>query len=208
MLLLTFLLAGIRIYRDITVEGKLMEIKKYNEKYREDVQLVCKMTGPGECMTDEKIAAYIVNTYCNYYIDNEAENCFVLTDDDDIARGYIICCSDFGKFRKGFKKYLPVIKANAGKNIFEVYGEFLGTMLFSRSYPAHMHIDINYEFTGKGNGTKLLNELISHLKSKNVKGLMLIVGEGNQEAISFYKKNGFDTLLKAFGARIMGMKLS
>lgn len=185
-----------------------MEIKKYSEKYREDVRLVCMKTGPLECMTDEKVAAYIVNTYCNYYIDNEADNCFVLTDDDDRAKGYIICCSDFKNYKKGFKKYYPIIKANAGKSIVEVYAEYMGLMMFSHRYPAHMHIDLLDDFTGKGSGTIMINTLIDHLKEKGVKGLMLIAGEGNEPAIRFYKRNGFHTLLRAFGGRIMGIRLN
>lgn len=184
-----------------------MEIKEYSDKYKSQVQYTCKLTGPDNCFTDEKVGTYIVNTYCNYYIENEPENCFVLVDENDDAQGYILCSSDIKKFKSGFKKYLPIIKANAGKSIKEVYGEFIGTLVFSVAYPAHMHIDINYDYTGHGDGTKMLKRLFEHLKSKNVKGLMLIVGSGNTEAIRFYKRNGFKVLFQGFDGTVMGIKL-
>lgn len=184
-----------------------MDIKNYNDKYKSQVQYTCMATGPDNCFTDEKTGTYIVNTYCNYFIENEPENCFVLVDEDDNAKGYILCSSDIKKFKSGFKKYLPIIKANAGESIKEVYGEFLGTLFFSLFYPAHMHIDINPGYTGNGDGTKMLKRLIEHLKSKRVKGLMLIAGTGNTEAIKFYKRNGFKILFQGFGGTVMGIKL-
>ena len=80
--------------------------------------------------------------------------------------------------------------------------------LLSGKYPAHMHIDIDSGYTGGGNGTAMVNLLLSHLKSLNVKGVMLIAGSANTGAVRFYKRFGFKTLLKACGAQIRGLKFS
>ena len=180
-----------------------MEIKKYEEKYRTDVQDICIMTGPASAATDRKVHDYIVNMYCNYYIDNQAENCFVLVDENDKARGYILCCESYKEFRTGIKKYMKIIRKTGLMNTIESYGETLCNALFSRNYPAHMHIDIDYELNGKGYGSKMITMLFEHLKVKGVRGIMLVVGAGNTEAIGFYKKHGFSAKIKAFGAVVM-----
>ncbi|MBR4452271.1 MAG: GNAT family N-acetyltransferase [Clostridia bacterium] len=184
-----------------------MNIKNYDEKYREQVRYICKSTGPAEALTDEKTAAYIVNSYCNYYIDNEPDSCFVLTDDSDRAVGYILCSKNYMEYASKFGKYYDTVRKNAGINIVEVKAEHLVLKFFSEKYPAHLHIDILDEYTGHGSGTLLMNTLLSHLKSEGVKAVMLIVGSGNKPAVRFYKRNGFKVLISAFGGTVMGLKL-
>ena len=184
-----------------------MKIENFEEKYRERVRFVCLSTGPDDALTNSRIGAYIENTYCNYYIDNEPENCFVLTDDDDNAVGYILCAKDYKAYSRCFGKYFGIIRKNAGINLIEVIAEQLVLKLFSRKYPAHLHIDILDGYTGQGSGSLLMNRLITCLRSEGVPAVMLIVGSGNTQAIRFYKRNGFTVLVHAFGATVMGLKL-
>lgn len=182
-------------------------IKNYDEKYRDRIQFICKSTGPEKALTDSKTAAYILNSYCNYYIDNEPENCFVLTDDDDNAVGYILCAEDYSAYSRKFAPYFKTVRKNAGICLAEVIAEHFVLKVFSEKYPAHLHIDILDGYTGKGSGTELLSKLKQHLKEKGVSSVMLIVGSGNKSAIRFYKRNGFSVLLSAFGGTVMGLDL-
>lgn len=184
-----------------------MEIKNYNPKYKEQIQQVCINTGPIEASTNIKVRETILNTYCNYYIEQEPENSFALVDENDDAQGYIFSAPDFKKYRKGIKPYLKKVKETAGLGILEAYAELIGTGFFSIRYPAHMHIDINEGFRGNGNGSAMVNTLFEHLRSKGVKGVMLIVGTGNKRGINFYKKNGFHKLFITKDGTIMGRKL-
>ena len=184
-----------------------MKVVSYNDKYREQVQQVCLLTGPLDAPTNKRVGDYILNNYCNYYIEMESENCFALVDDNDNAVGYILCAENYKKYRAGYKPYYEIVKKNAGKDLIEVRAEQAVLRFFSRRYPAHLHIDMLDEYTGKGSGSELMNTLLSHLKSKGVIGVMLIVGTGNEAAVRFYKRNGFKVLVSAFGGTVMGLQL-
>lgn len=174
-------------------------IKKFEEKYRADVQHICLETGPGDSFTNPRVGDYILSTYCNYYLDNEAENCFVLVDEDiDKAVGYILCCSDFRKYENGIKKYFKSFSEAGFSNAMECRGELLAHKLFSLNYPAHLHINLNENYRNGGNGTKLIQTLLEELKAKDVKGISLICDYSNKGAIKFYKKNGFSAGLNMF----------
>ena len=85
--------------------------------------------------------------------------------------------------------------------------EMTGHSLFCKKYPAHLHIDILDVCQGQGVGTRLVNELKNHLKSKNVPALMLSCGGDNTMAVKFYKKNNFKVVKNLAGSYIMGIEL-
>ena len=78
---------------------------------------------------------------------------------------------------------------------------------FSGRYPAHLHIDLLDDYTGKGSGSLLMKAQLENLTAKKVPGVMLIVGSGNKKAIRFYRRHGFRTLISLFGGTVMGRKL-
>lgn len=177
----------------------MVRIEKYNSKYKEDVRAVCINTGPKTALTEQKVHDYILFTYCDYYIEQEPDNVFVLVDESDKAQGYIFCAEDFKKYSKGFKSYLKKVRHTGLKNYLEAFGEVFVYSLYSKKYPAHLHIDLNDQFRGGGNGSKMMEALTAQMKSKGVRGIMLIVGTENKRGINFYQKNGFD-ILRRFGS--------
>lgn len=184
-----------------------MRIAPFSEENREQVQRVCLETGPGEALTNPAVAAYILNDYCNYYIDNEPENCFVLLDESGAAVGYIICAENYREYRRRFAPYAEIIKKNAGISRIETVAEQIAMRFFSGRYPAHLHIDLLDDYTGKGSGSLLMKAQLENLTAKKVPGVMLIVGSGNKKAIRFYRRHGFRTLISLFGGTVMGRKL-
>ena len=90
---------------------------------------------------------------------------------------------------------------------FMAVGEMAAHFLYSKKYPAHLHIDILDVCQGQGVGTRLMNELKNHLKSKNVPALMLSCGGDNTMAVKFYKKNSFKVVKNLAGSYIMGIDL-
>ncbi len=174
-------------------------IKRYEEKYRADVQHICLETGPGDSFTDKRVGDYILSTYCNYYLDNEAENCFILVDEEtDKAVGYILCCPDFKRFEKGIKKYFKSFSETGFENAMECRTELIAHKIFSPLYPAHLHINLNENYRNGGYGTKLIQTLLEELKAQEVKGISLICDYSNKSAIRFYRKNGFVTGFNMF----------
>ena len=62
-----------------------------------------------------------------------------------------------------------------------------------RKYEMNYDIDDNYQRMGLG--SLLISTLKSHLHSKGIKNMMMVCGEDNDLAISFYRKNGFKDLI-------------
>ncbi len=185
----------------------MVEIRRFEEKYIEGVRQVCVNTGPAEAKTDPAEREKLLAVYCDYYCEKEPQNVFVLVDETDTAQGYIFCAENARTYRKGFAPYMQILRKYGIGSCVIPLGEQFIYGFFSKKYPAHLHIDINADFTGNGNGTKMMTALLEHLKSKGTKGVMLIVGSHNTAAIRFYKRNGFKILCSLFGGTAMAKEL-
>lgn len=185
-----------------------MSIRKYNIKDRQNVQDVCLYCDGYENYRPDTIN-FLLSTYCDYYIENEPENCFVAVNENDEAVGYIICAEDFNRFFEIFtNKYLSKIPPEDKNNRY--YAE-MSTVLhekYKEEYPAHLHIDIMENYQRMGLGHQLMNALISHLKEKNIKGIMLTVSPQNPKGVAFYKKYGFSIIEEVPDNIVFGMKLA
>ncbi len=167
-----------------------MTIRPYEEKDRENVRYIC-LNSDGPCDADEKGQHFLLTTYCDYYIEKEPHNCFVLADENDRAVGYILCAEDFDRFREIFlREFMPRL---ADEPVHSRYAEE-STVLhrqFKDEYPAHLHIDLLPEAQGQGYGPKLMQTLFSHLHEKNCRGIMWCVWMHNEGAQRFYERMGF-----------------
>ena len=180
----------------------MVSVKKYEPKYADDVRTVCINTAPKKAKTDKNMHDFIIFTFCDYYIEQEPDNVFVLVDEEtDTAQGYVFGADNFWSYIKKMKPYLKKVKQTGMEYYKDAIGEILGHAIFSLRYPAHLHIDINEPYRGNGNGSKMISTLTAHMKSKGTKSIMLIVGTSNKRGINFYKKNGFKILcaLKSSG---------
>lgn len=180
-------------------------IRAYDKKDRERVREICLKNA--DCAyAPEDTKKYILLMYCDYYIEQEPENCFVAVDDDDNAVGYIICAENYEEYAKTFQRvYLPQADAISLKRFVEARLDLLSHSMFKSIYPAHFHIDIDEEHQREGLGSLLVSTLTVHLKHKGLSGMMLVCGADNQQAINFYKKNGFKTLLTTKVGRAMAL---
>lgn len=180
-------------------------IRPYAQRDKERVRQICLKNA--DCLyAPEDTKKYILLMYCDYYIEQEPENCFVAVDDNDNAVGYIICAQDYGKYAKTFReKYLPQADAISSRRFVEARLDLLSHSMFQSVYPAHFHIDIDEEYQHKGLGSLLISALRMHLKARNIGGMMMVCGADNQQAINFYKKNGFKTLLTTKVGRAMAL---
>ncbi len=183
-----------------------MEIKRYEEKYKEDVHFVC-LNSEGPCKAKKRKQNFLLTTYCDYFIEKEGNNCFVAVDENDRAIGYVLCTENYDNFKKVFRKeYLPRFRK------YEII--FRNTAVLStffqskhkKEYPAHMHIDILPEYQRMGLGHKLMDALCENLKSKGVKGVCLTMWAGNKKGGNFYKKYGFTLLETKFATEVYAIK--
>lgn len=169
------------------------KIRKFEEKDYKDVQYVC-LHCEDEPEDPPFLQEFVLHTFCDYYIDNEPHNCFVL-DHNGKAVGYIICAENYDTYKSIFdEKYLPL-----NRHISEAYYNSAknSTVLqekYKNEYPAHLHINLAPQYHHKGYGTQLIKELCLHLHKKGVPGVMLTVTNKNTNGINFYKKCGFTFL--------------
>lgn len=185
----------------------MINIRKYQDKDKEYLRDICIKTSklPVGTETERK---FLMLMYNDYYTEVEGRNCFVAVDENDVPVGYILCAEDFNSYARTFRKvYLPEIKKLGMKYYFMAVAEMAGHKLFSKKYPAHLHIDILDVCQGQGVGTRLVNELKAHLQSKKVPALMLSCGGDNTMAVKFYKKNNFKVVKNLAGSYIMGIDL-
>ena len=177
----------------------------------ENVEYVCRMTAGDIACTNEKIGNAIAKTFSTYYICECCESCFVLANENDNAVGYILCEPNYKRFRKLFRqKYIPLISEIHKKNGRDAWFLPIPYSIFGKKYPAHLHIDILPEYQNMGFGSKLIEILLSELKSQGVKGVMLTANFENYGAIRVYKRLGFKTVVssKNLNGIIMAKNLS
>lgn len=132
--------------------------------------------------------------YCDYYVENEISNCFVLTDEFDRPVGYVLCSSDYEQYKKGFEPYLKEIKKLYLKDY--IIQKLLQKEVseIAADYPAHLYSFILPSFRHKGKGRALLNTVIGQLRAQNVKGLHIVVPQTNKDSIAFYERLGFERI--------------
>ena len=154
-------------------------------------------------LRNEKDREFLLLMYCDSYVELEKENCFVAVSSGKVL-GYILSSPDTKRFFRRFKKEIfPRIKklglsysVNAGAVCFQ-------QVVCSVLAPAHLHIDLTASARRKGTGTALINELKNHLSNRGINRVQLTCGSKNEAAVAFYKRNGFRTVIKAFGACVM-----
>lgn len=180
-------------------------IRPYQAKDKERVRQICLKNADCQYAPDDT-KKYILLMYCDYYIEQEPDNCFVAVDANDNAVGYIICAENYEKYAKTFREvYLPQADHISLKRFVDARLDLLSHSMFKNAYPAHFHIDIDEDYQRRGIGSLLITALKLQLKKKKLNGMMLVCGADNRQAINFYEKNGFKTLLTTKVGRAMAL---
>ncbi len=185
-----------------------MNIRKYEERDKEKVRNIC-LENAHVLPDDKKVAKFILIMFCDYYIEQEPENCFVAADENDEAVGYVYGTSDYDKYHKIFmEKYFPSVKEISLRRACEAKIEMRDHAKYKNDYPAHFHIDVLPAYQSAGVGSKLLPMLCDSMKERGVRGIMMICGKDNFGAQRFYKKNGFEVLQTKMTGVAMGKSLN
>lgn len=183
----------------------MLSIRKYNDNDYDDVRYVC-LNSDGDALKGTG-GKFLLLTYCDYYIENEPENCFVL-DDNGKAVGYILCTEDFDNFYEKFKAhYLPaILPLGENRHQWAINSVFLHKK-YKDEYPSHLHVDLLPDYQRQGWGTKLMNALFEQLREKGVSGVMLTAGISNESGKNFYRKHGFTEMETHITDVAFGIKL-
>lgn len=185
-----------------------MNIRKAKEKDIQNIEKICIETAPPVLRKNKKAREITLQTYNKFYTRASLEHCFVATNEQDEAVGYILCAPDYESYLDSFKhtELKKIFKLNPLKGLY-AYGEALVQKPYSKAFPAHLHIDILAPYHRMGIGTALMEQLKAHLKTIQCKGVFLSVGKTNAGAVAFYKAQNFEILKEAGGAYLMGCTL-
>ena len=177
-------------------------VRPFRAEDTEAVREICVETSSLP-LRNEKDRQFLLLMYCDPYI-GLTEDCFVAVDENDRVAGYILCASDTRSFFGTFgKETLPQIKKLGIKYSALALGNCAQQVLCSPLAPAHLHIDLTASARRQGIGTELMSTLKKHLADKGVRRVQLTCGSNNKSAIAFYKRNGFKTVIRGFGACVM-----
>lgn len=180
----------------------MVTIRPYKTSDLENVRAVCHETARAARYKKDKLL--VTTLYIDYYALEEPEHVFVVADDEDNAVGYIVASTDYKKYREVFlKKYASKIKKKYPFEYFGHVAEKLWMNKLSKTYPAHMHIDIIDSYQKGGYGRKLIDALFSRLKEEGIKGIRLGTSKDNKNAQGFYEHLGFKKLKTILGSEII-----
>ncbi|MDR3292619.1 MAG: GNAT family N-acetyltransferase [Clostridiales bacterium] len=182
----------------------MITIREYRPTDKEKLQNICIATGPA--IKNKKHRLSQLALYCDYFVDCEPKNVFVAANEKDEAVGYILCCTDFLKYKSEMNsRYLKTVGRFSLVKKLLYKGEIALQKSVFKDYGAFLHIDILDGYRRMGVGTRLMDTLLAHLKAIGVKGVTLGVGSENTKGVSFYQKYGFHTVKKGTGFYIFGM---
>jgi len=142
-----------------------------------------------------------------YFTDYEPQSCFVAEIDDDVA-GYLLGAKDTAVLERVFcgRIIFPLLlKAFARgvffkkKNLIFLFN-FLKSALrkefrmpiFSREYPATLHINLDKKYRDLGAGSKLISAFLQYLKDAKICGVHLATM--SEKAGLFFQRQGFSLL--------------
>lgn len=187
----------------------MFSVRPYQKKDFRFVQDICLATSwLGEEPTAQN-RTVVCSMYCDYYLDNEPEFCFVAVDESDVPVGYILCAVKLDEYHEQMTgNYLPLVRKISGTDYYRFSAEVkLEQRYIKQGYTAHLHVDILPEYQRQGIGTQLLNALLSKLEQSFVEGVYLVCGIKNEGARAFYEKFGFEDIDYLTGCVVYGKKL-
>lgn len=169
-----------------------MEIIACRPEFKGAVEEICLATGSEHARTDAVHGTFAKLMYCDAYVDHGI--CYLLMADEQTPVGYVACAPSFQDWLVWGAPYFDQIRSLSEAYGKRLEGEIEMYRAFAEQYPAHLHIDILPEYTGGGNGSRLLETLMARLRSEHVSGVMLGVSLSKEGAIRFYRRNGFERI--------------
>jgi len=170
----------------------MYSIRKYLPSDKERLRHICKETTGEENKKNAALLESIPIIFNDYFTENEPDNVFVAVNEENIAVGYVICSTDILLFRKKMlSEYSKRVRKTYPASLFMHYASVAAVLITKKQYRTHLHIDILPEAQRQGLGTKLIDALCSHLKTKGIKNVSVLTISRKSMGYKFYKKYGF-----------------
>ena len=185
-----------------------MKIRPYQKKDFRYVQDICMDTSSNVVADTPLTRATLSALYCDYYMDNQSDYCFVAVDDNDIPVGYVLCSVDRDDYEEKMnEQYLPLVRKLSSSDYFVYVAVLKVTSRYVRQgYLAHLQIHVLDEYKRQGVGSKLIETLEEKLRAMYVEGSYLFCGEKAEEARAFFEKMGYEDIDYLSGLVVYGKK--
>jgi len=144
----------------------------------------------------------------SYYTDQEPESCWVAEHDGEVV-GYLTGCIDSRHSARAMWRIAPRVLLRAlGRGVLwqAATWRLLRANLWlwfraarharpdPRSYPSHLHINVDRRFRGGQTGRRLLEAFLGYAARAGSPGVQLNVRADSDSARRFFERNGFRAL--------------
>ena len=203
-----------------------LDVRPYAQEDREAVYRIAADTAffgePVEQYLDDR--RLFCDAFYGYYTDVEPEHGWVATANGAVA-GFLMGCWDTkGRGNKFVRNILPDVARNVFAGKYRIgrrtwlyaWGLLKQTAsglirkdphpLDLTSYPAHLHINIDSGYRGRGLGRRLMEAYIEQLRNNGIPGVHLATTDLNAAACKLYESMGFK-LLTAYPSDILNYVL-
>lgn len=171
-----------------------MEIRAYQEKDRERLRMICKETAFEDYKKDAQKLESVPIMFLDYFVEQEPEYIFVISNTTDEACGYIICATDYDRFVSAMKgEYTDRLKTVAPDEI-GYLNTFLEMLSCIRGRAVHFHIDMLPECQRQGLGHRLIECLCEKLKENGYGHLSGCSVSRNGASYALCRKMGFEEI--------------
>lgn len=172
--------------------GGALRVVPYTPEHANELRAVCLEQAGEWARTEEAHGRFTLLMYCDAYLERGVA--YMLVDEENVARGYVLAAEDAHVWRRDFEPYRARI-AELGPDYEQLAAEELSFYeSVAGEYPAHLHIDIAEAYTGCGGGRMLMEALLARLHADGVPGVVFGVAAANERAVGFYHHMGFEKL--------------
>lgn len=181
-------------------------IRAYKESDKPQLRHICKETAWDSYKSDPNKLESVPILYNDYFTEQEPKYVFVIADENDTAKGYIICSADYEKFvRLMTTEYAERVAKVAPQEIALLNG-FLDALEKIQDKPVHIHMDMLPECQRMGFGTKLILKLCKTLKNDGFDNLSICCAKRGAASYNLALKIGFEEIYD-YGNDVVSLNL-
>jgi len=148
------------------------------------------------------------DVFYRYYTTFQSKNCWVAMSNQNIVGFLAGCLETKTQVRRWVYSILPTVLKKMAQNKYRI-GPLTWRYLFGlirmqfmeeshgvdlSVYPAHLHINVETNWRGRGIGEKLLKRYIEQLSQEHISGVHLNTTDQNRSACRLYDRMGFQLL--------------
>lgn len=182
-----------------------LAIRSYRESDLDGLYEICVATGlagadASGVITDRRLLGEL---FVAPYVALEPERAFVVDDGTGAPGGYLVGAHDTRAFEAACESsWWPLLRERYPEGqetgafddllVALIHQPILADDAVVREFPSHLHVDLLPPFQGRGLGTELMRRFLDSAAASGSRGVHVGVNVGNERAVEFYRRLGFD----------------